>query len=175
MMDCGLHQCTKMCGKHHSHLKCSETVTFTFDLCNHTAVKLCYENPESKLCQEKVKMKLPCNHTVRIACHKPLPTACPQKVDYKFPDCLHPSPSKKRCSEEITDVYLHKLKHVCPNCQRESSKKCSIPFICKYPCLRKRQCGHQCRNSCSEDCGKRKCQVCEKIEIESFWKAAFKT
>ena len=175
MMDCGLHQCKKICKKHHSHLKCSETVTFTFDLCNHTAVKLCYENPESKLCQEKVKMKLPCNHTVRIACHKPLLTACPQKVDYKFPDCLHPSPSKKRCSEEITDVCLHKLKHVCPNCQRESSKKCSIPFICKYPCLRKRQCGHQCRNSCSEDCGKRKCQVCEKIEIESFWKAAFKT
>ena len=162
MMDCGLHQCKKICGKHHSHLKCNEEVTFTFDLCNHTAVKLCYENTESKLCKTKVKKKLPCNHTVRIACHKPLPTACPQKVDYKFPDCLHPSPSKKRCSDEITDVCSHKVKHECPKCKRESVRKCSVPFTCKNSCLRKCQCGHQCANTCSEDCEKRECQVCKK-------------
>ena len=172
LMDCGLHRCEKICGKHHSHLECKETVNFTFDLCGHTSVKLCYENKESKLCHTKVKKKLPCNHTVRIACHKPLPTICRQKVDYKFPDCSHPSPSKKRCSDEIADACLHKLKHVCPNCKRESSKECSVPFTCKYLCLRKRQCGHQCVNTCSEDCEKRECQVCKKIEIQSFWKAA---
>ena len=137
LMDCGLHRCEKICGKHHSHLECKETVNFTFDLCGHTSVKLCYENKESKLCHTKVKKKLPCNHTVRIACHKPLPTICRQKVDYKFPDCSHPSPSKKRCSDEIADACLHKLKHVCPNCKRESSKECSVPFTCKYLCLRK--------------------------------------
>ena len=172
IMDCGLHRCKKICGKHHSHLKCEEKVNFTFDLCSHTAVKLCYENAESKLCQTTVKKKLPCNHTIRIVCHKPLPTTCRQKVDYTFPDCAHPSPSKKRCSDKITDVCLHKLKHVCPNCKRKSSKECSIPFICKYPCLKKRQCGHQCVNACSEDCEKEECQICKNIEIQSFRKAA---
>ena len=172
MMDCGLHRCKKICGKPHSHLECDETVNFTFDLCGHTAAKLCHENPKSKLCQTKVKRKLPCTHTVRIACHKPLPTTCHQKVDYKFPDCSHPSPSKKRCSDEIADVCIHKLKHMCPNCKRESSKECSAPFICKYLCLRKRQCGHQCVNTCSEDCEKGECNVCKNIEIKNFRKAA---
>ena len=95
MMDCGLHRCKKKCGEQHSHFKCEEKVNFTFDLCRHTAVKLCYKNPESQLCQTKVKKKLPCNHTVRIACHKPLSTTCQWVVDYKCPDCSHPSPSKK--------------------------------------------------------------------------------
>ena len=172
MMDCGLHRCKKICGKHHFHLECHETVNFTFDLCGHTATKLCYENPESKLCQKKVKKKLPCNHTVRIACHEPLPTTCHQRVDYKFPDCSHPSPSKKRCSDKIESVCVHKLKHMCPNCNRESSKKCSFPFICLYQCLRKRQCGHQCVNTCSEDCEKGECKACTKIERKNFRKAA---
>ena len=172
MMDCSLHRCKKKCGQYHSHLKCKEKVNFIFTLCSHTATKRCYENPESILCKTKVKKKLPCKHTVRIACHKPLPTTCYQEVDYKFPDCSHPSPSKKRCSDEITDVCSLKVKHLCPNCKRESFTKCSFPFICKYSCLRKRRCGHQCVNTCSEDCEKGECQVCEKIEIQNFRKAA---
>ena len=171
-MDCGLHRCKKICGEPHFHLKCEEKVNFTFELCSHTGVKLCYENQESQLCHTKVKKKLPCNHSVRIACHKPLPTTCRQKVDYKFPDCLHPSPSKKRCSDEITDVCSHKVEHVCPNCNRPSFMGCGEPFICLYLCLRKRQCGHHCANLCSEDCEKGDCQVCEEISIRNFRKAA---
>ena len=172
MMDCNLHRCTKICGQKHSHLKCEEKVKFTIQRCSHTATKQCYENPNSVLCQKMVKKKLPCNHTIRNECHKPLPTTCYEFVEYKFPDCLHPSPSKKLCSDEITDVCLHKVKHVCQNCKRESSKECGTPFICKYKCLRKRKCSHQCEKICSEDCEKGECQVCEKIERKRFRKAA---
>ena len=172
MMDCNLHQCKKICGQKHSHLKCEEKVKFTIQRCRHTAIKQCYENPNSVLCQKMVKKRLPCNHTIRIECHKPLPTMCYEFVDYKFPDCSHPSPSKKLCSNEITDACSYRVKHVCQNCKRKSLNECGTSFICKYECLRKRKCGHQCENICSEDCEKGECQVCEEIEIKKFQKAA---
>ena len=172
MMDCNLHRCKKICGQKHSHLKCDEKVNFTIQRCSHTAIKQCYENPESVLCQKMVKKKLPCNHIVRIKCHKPLPTICYEVVEYKFPDCSHPSSSKKLCSDEITDVCSRKVKHVCQNCNRESLKTCGTFFICKYKCLRKRKCSHQCEKMCSEDCEKGECRVCEKIERKRYRKAA---
>ena len=172
MMDCNLHRCKKICGQNHSHLKCEEKVKFTIQQCSHTAVKQCYENPKSILCQKMVKKKLPCNHTIRTECHKPLPTICYELVEYKFPDCSHPSSSKKLCSDEITHVCSHKVKHMCQNCKRTSLKECGAPFICKYTCLKKRKCGHHCQKICSEDCEKGECQVCEKIERKRFRKAA---
>ena len=172
VMDCNLHRCKKICGQKHSHLKCEEEVKFTIQRCSHTAIKQCYENPKSVLCQKMVKKKLPCNHTIRIECHKPLPTTCYVVVEYKFPDCSHPSSSKKLCSDEITDVCSHKVKHVCQNCKRISLKECGTPFICKFKCSRKRKCGHQCEKTCSEDCEKGECQVCEKIVRKRFRKAA---
>ncbi|CAB3999613.1 partial [Paramuricea clavata] len=178
-LSCG-HEAKKKCSHNILDVICTITVTATFARCRHKTEKLCHVKIET------IKCKHPCEEINSCGKHKCKDTCgnshghdcCSEKIGYKFPVCGHPSPKKKKCSEDIWWDCKHKvyIKGACGHdiekkChQSESEVKCPIT-----PCAKLRKCGHPCRNACGDDCEKGDCEHCQAVyqtKMDEIHKAA---
>ena len=104
---------------------------------------------------------------------------CPELIDYKFTKCGHPSPTKKKCYEEITKDCT-KLVYFTGKCNHQIEKKCyenESDVKCPVkPCGKLRtSCGHPCNNACGEDCEQGDCKQCQgahRQKLKEFRKTA---
>ncbi|XP_046847639.1 uncharacterized protein LOC124441242 [Xenia sp. Carnegie-2017] len=163
-LDCG-HKIKKKCWQDEHKLKCKVIVTATFPTCGHTIEKECHEDIK---CPYPCKKMNSCGiHQCQKTCGEPHGhDTCDVKINYVFPDCGHPSPKKKKCSEPITwkcrykvpfkCKYGHEIQKEC--CQNDKEVICPVK-----PCGRLRKCGHPCENACGEDCEKGECKHCQKL------------
>ena len=205
--DCG-HAVKRKCPEKISNLRCKTIVSVDLP-CHHKGRKQCFQNVSDIICKVSVLVTLPrCGHKKRKACHVKIETIqcerpcmkmnscgvhrcknacgkihdhdiCPEKIDYQFPECHHPSSKKKKCSEEIkwkctTKVYFmgacnHLIERKC--CQSENEVKCL------FPCEKLRKCDHPCMNICGDECEKGECEQCLLVyrkHMEEFRKVAKK-
>ncbi|XP_046848885.1 NFX1-type zinc finger-containing protein 1-like [Xenia sp. Carnegie-2017] len=166
-LDCG-HNIEKKCSQNKNELKCKVMVTATFPTCGHTIEKKCHVDINLIKCLHPCKEMNSCGvHQCQKKCgeHHGHDT-CDVKIDYVFPDCGHPSPKKKKCSEPITwkcryktpftCKYGHEIQKEC--CQNDKEVICPVK-----PCGRLRKCGHPCENVCGEDCEKGECKHCHRL------------
>ncbi|XP_046847641.1 NFX1-type zinc finger-containing protein 1-like [Xenia sp. Carnegie-2017] len=174
-LDCG-HNIEKKCSQNKNELKCKVMVTATFPTCGHTIEKKCHVDINLIKCLHPCKEMNSCGvHRCQKKCgeHHGHDT-CDVKIDYVFPDCGHPSPKKKKCSEPITWKCRYKVPFTCKY-GHEIQKECcqnDQEVICPVkPCGRLRKCGHPCENACGEDCEKGECKHCQRVyrkKIEEF-------
>ena len=180
-LPCG-HEATKKCSQDISKIKCSKIVTEHFPRCGHKTEKPCHVKIETMECQDRCKEMKSCGkHQCKEICGRDHGHyICLEKIDYKFPDCDHPSPKKKSCTKEITwhcrykvpfkGDCGHEIQRECY--QSESEVKCPVT-----PCGRLRKCGHPCTNACGDDCEKGECKHCQAVynkKLEKFREAARK-
>ncbi|XP_071379095.1 NFX1-type zinc finger-containing protein 1 [Centroberyx affinis] len=114
---------------------CKKPCEFRLD-CGHVCSTVCHPyDPEHKKykCSKKCQ-KILCDlgHRCTLVCHKACPKECPVKVEKIIPKCQH--------------------KQMVP-CHQDPEK-----FVCKEPCQKMLQCGHQCDSFCGEPCTSR-CRV----------------
>ena len=110
---------------------CKKTLT-----CGHICSRICHTNDTDHAnykCLEVCSRVLPCGHECKFKCHECSTAA----------GC-------KPCSEVIK-----KIVSTCPH-KTAISVKCSesnsTNFSCFLPCKKRLECGHACRNKCSEPC-----------------------
>ena len=180
-LPCG-HAGEKKCSQNISDVQCEIPVTATFPQCGHKTEKPCHVKIETMKCQHRCKEMNSCGiHQCKGVCetlhgHD----TCSELIDYKFPECDHPSSKQKQCSEEITwncrykvtftGVCGHEIQKECN--QSEKEVKCPIT-----PCGRLRKCRHPCTNACGDDCEKGECEHCLLVyrkKIEEFHETAKK-
>ena len=175
------HKAKKKCSQNILDVLCSEMVTVTFPHCGHEKKKKCHVNIETVTCRQRCKKMNWCgNHQCKEVCGESHEHFCLESIDYNFPDCGHPSPKKKGCSQEInwncrykvtfTGLCGHEIQKECH--QNETEVKCLVK-----PCGRERKCGHPCENVCGEDCDKGECKHCLRVyreKLYEFRKAAKK-
>ena len=180
-LPCG-HEGAKKCFEKVSDVQCKMLVTATFPRCGHKTEKLCYVKIETKKCQQPCKEMKSCGiHQCKGVCgalhgHD----TCSELIDYKFPECDHPSSEQKQCSKEITwdcrykvtftGICDHEIQKECH--QSESEVKCGFK-----PCIRLRKCGHPCPNTCGDDCELGECKHCllvSRKKMKEFREAAKK-
>jgi len=167
-MPCGIHICGKCCVPIHDELHdlCRAKVDIILSKCGHKMQKLCHQAENDVRCAEPCQKMNNCKlHTCQNTCgivhtHD----TCGTMVDYKFPGCEHPSPKKKKCSEQISWRCEYPQFVTLP-CQHDTKKGCSediASIVCQFrPCLKDRKCGHPCINKCGEDCNNGNCTLCE--------------
>ncbi|XP_046849228.1 NFX1-type zinc finger-containing protein 1-like [Xenia sp. Carnegie-2017] len=200
---CGMHQCEKYCGIPHVHKICQSMVDYHFPnyghpspkkkpcstpitwkckyelpitgACGHKFTKLCYEEDERVECPLPCRQKNSCGvHQCKKTCGVPHGhDVCTDLIDYVFPDCGHPSPKKKKCSEPITWKCRYKVPFTCKY-NHEIQKECyqnDQEVICPVkPCGRLRKCRHPCKNACGEDFEKGECKQCYRIYLRNLEK-----
>ena len=180
-LPCG-HTGKKKCFQNVSDVRCAVRVTATFPQCGHKTKKPCYVDMWTIKCQYHCREINSCGiHRCKYICgndHRH--DNCQELIDYLFPQCKHPSPRKKKCSDEIfwkcrykvtfMGTCGHPIKKECN--QHEGEVTCSV-----MPCTRLRKCGHPCANSCGEDCEKGECKQCLQVfhkKMEKFREAAMR-
>ena len=163
-LPCG-HTGAKKCSQNISDVQCEITVTATFPRCGHKTKKQCVVKIETKRCEHRCKEMNSCGiHQCKNFCGKSHGhDTCSEMIDYKFPECDHPSSKKKKCSEEITWDCRYKVTFT-GICDHEIQKEChqsEKEVKCGFkPCIRLRKCGHPCPNTCGDDCEKGECEHC---------------
>ncbi|XP_046848921.1 NFX1-type zinc finger-containing protein 1-like [Xenia sp. Carnegie-2017] len=192
---CDQHSCKLSCIPRHNHYECPEWVNDKFPDCRHHVRRKCATSITQLHCKSKKKLELSCGHTIEKKCHENTKLiqcpylckkmsscgvhkcqktcgelhghdTCDEKIDYVFPDCGHPSPKKKKCTEPITwkcrykvpftCKYGHQIRKEC--CQNDQEVICPVK-----PCGMLRRCGHPCENVCGEDCEKGECKHCQRL------------
>jgi hypothetical protein len=208
-MNCQQHSCPEECGPPHSHSNCQIPVKFSIPVCGHEGTKKCHESVFGRRCDQDIRVVLKkCRHEVIKKCHQSendvicghlcrdkndcqkhecerkcgedhSHALCNKMVDYSFPNCRHPSPIQKKCSEPISwnckaiTYILH------PTCRHQVSKECwQQPgnVVCSHPCNKVRDCSHPCTNICGQDCNTGNCKICKvalQKQVESFKLKAF--
>ena len=195
--DCQQHDCDQLCGSAHDHKSCSAIVPFVYSDCKHENEKKCSQPENEVRCLARVqKLLTKCKHTNESFCYKPEEQIycrhpckskmscnvhdckkkcgdshnhdiCEEKINYKFPNCHHPSPKRKGCSEKIAWNCNYKVEVTLPKCNHKFMKQCYedvSSIVCPHkPCGKLRSCGHVCHNACGEDCDKGNCKECKKI------------
>ena len=180
-LPCG-HEGEKKCSQNVIAVICRIPVPATFPRCGHKTEKPCHVKIEKMKCQKPCQEMNSCGiHQCKDVCgeshgHE----ACSERIDYKFPNCDHPSPRKKKCSKEITwncrykvtftGICGHEIQKQCH--QSEGEVKCTV-----FPCGRLRKCGHPCTNACGDDCEKGECEDCLRVyrkKMKEFREAARK-
>ena len=195
------HPVTRKCHQKISHLRCQVEVNVVLQ-CEHKKLRECYMKTSYIRCNVMVDVILPqCGHQTKIECHKKIEDVscktpcqktntcekhkcsqvcgkphdhnnCQSMIDYKFPECGHPSSKKKKCSATINWKCSKKI-YVKGTCGHEIEKLChkkDSEVTCLFkPCAKVRKsCGHPCTNACGEDCEKRDCKLCEDIFQEKM-------
>ena len=195
------HPVTRECHQKISDLRCQVEVTVVLQ-CGHEKLRECYIKTSYVRCNVMVDVILPqCGHQTKIECHKKIENVscsqpcqktntcgkhkcsqvcgkphdhnnCQSMIDYKFPECGHSSPKKKKCSETINWKCSKKI-YVKGACGHEIEKLChqkDSEVTCLFkPCAKVRKsCGHLCTNACGEDCEKGDCKLCEDIFQEKM-------
>ena len=179
-LPCG-HQAAKKCSQDVSYIQCRKRVTATFPRCGHKTQKLCHEKIEIMSCEAPCKEMMSCGkHRCKAICGRTHGhDICSAKTDYKFPDCDHPSPTKKRCSEKITWPCRYKVTFI-GDCCHEIQRECfqsESEVKCLVPCKKLRKCEHPCTNACGDDCEKGECKHCQAVykkKMKEFREAARK-
>ncbi len=169
---CG-HKATKLCHEQESSKKCSQLVSKFLPKCGHEMEAPCSEDASTISCQHPCEKAMHCKvkgHKCKRKCgdvHNH--DNCDIMVKYDFPNCRHPSPYKKKCSEPITWSCKETMTEKSP-CGHWVEKECWQPVAevtCPFmPCSKTRTCGHPCLNRCGDPCDKGKCPACEKLELE---------
>ena len=180
-LPCG-HSARKACHQRTCDILCDVQVADTFPRCGHKTERKCYTKIEDISCDHQCEEINSCGeHQCKQKCGKTHDhDHCPESIDYKFVNCGHPSPTKKKCFEEITwdctklvyfnGVCEHQIEKKCY--ENESDVKCPVK-----PCGKLRSCGHPCNNTCGDDCDQGNCQYCQGIyknKLKKFKKAAKK-
>ncbi|CAH0548130.1 unnamed protein product [Brassicogethes aeneus] len=158
------HKCLKECYK-----DCGPcTYRVLRDLvCGHQVSLECHIDHTNYKCREPVKTKLPCGHEADKPCHMHVDKfRCPLPCDYQ---CRQPCQKfRKGCTTEADHhrcrrlcfqecdpclVEVKKTRTVCPHFYRVPCNLDVDKIVCKKPCTKTVQCGHKCKNKCSEPCG----------------------
>ena len=180
-LPCG-HRHNKKCHQNISDIVCRVLVTTILQKCKHKVEKPCYRKVELICCKQECKKMNSCGiHHCKMICGKSHGhETCSAMIDYKFPECDHPSPKKKKCSEAITWKCTYKVSFT-GACDHEIQKEChqsENEVKCGFkPCIRVRKCGHPCPNTCGEDCEKGECKHCLRVyrkKMKEFREAARK-
>ena len=98
---------------------------------------------------------------------------CKVKVNYKFPNCGHPSPMRKVCFEPITWACktLEDVRGQCGHTIRKECRQAVNTVECSFrPCVKLRSCGHPCINVCGKDCNLGECGGCEEVRKKELRK-----
>ena len=180
-LSCG-HGVRKECHQRTCDILCFVPVSDTFPRCGHKAKRQCRTKIGDLSCEHQCEEMNSCgNHRCKQKCGKTHGhDHCPELIDYKFTKCGHPSPTKKKCSEEIS-ASCNKLVYFIGKCEHHIEKKChenesdvKCPVV---PCGKMRSCGHPCNNACGDDCDQGDCQHCKAThtkKLSGFKKAAKK-
>ena len=98
---------------------------------------------------------------------------CEVKVNYNFPNCGHPSPMRKVCSQPITWACktLVDARGQCGHTIRKECTQAVNTVECSFrPCVKLRSCGHPCTNVCGKDCNLGECGGCEEVRKKELQK-----
>ncbi len=180
-LPCG-HGRRKECHQRTCDLLCYVPVSDTFPRCGHKTERECRTKIEDISCDHQCDEVNSCGvHRCKQKCGKSHGhDQCPELIDYKFTKCGHPSPTKKKCFEEIL-TNCTKLVYFTGKCEHEIEKKCyenETDVKCPVkPCGKFRSCGHPCNNACGDDCDRGDCQYCHGVyrkKLSEFRKAAKK-
>ncbi|XP_028413718.1 NFX1-type zinc finger-containing protein 1-like [Dendronephthya gigantea] len=173
-LPCG-HEAKKECHQRTCDILCHEPVVDTFPKCGHKTERKCYVKIEFLSCEHPCTKMNSCGvHRCVDKCGKAhRHDSCQKMIDYTFPVCKHPSPKRKKCSEDIawnctktvyfTGICQHPIAKQCY--QQDGEVKCPVK-----PCGKKRKCGHPCTNTCGDDCEKGDCRNCHDIHKEKMRK-----
>ena len=165
-LSCG-HGARKECHQRSCDILCDVLVEDIFPRCGHKTERKCYTKIEDVSCDHQCEEINSCGmHPCKQKCGKIHDhNHCPELIDYKFTKCGHPSSTKKKCYEEITEDCT-KLVYFTGKCDHQIEKKCyenESEVKCPVkPCGKLRtSCGHPCNNACGEDCEQGDCKQCQ--------------
>ena len=172
---CG-HRCVRKCFEPHTPL-CQENVSVALD-CGHSILKRCYRKlqPGFVKCWEPCAEELPCGHKCKNLCCEPNTTPCrePCKINLQCGHqcknrcyephtmtCLEPCRMNLQCGHQCRSICYEPHTNICqvrtekelPCCQRKLRFHCSDDIAeikCPFQCDVKLECGHRCKNKCSE-------------------------
>ena len=136
--------------------KCSDPITTQCKVivnaikskCKHVVQKTCYQSIDDVICRSTCGKTMSCGkHKCTAPCGIPHShEICDVMIQYKFPDCQHVSPIRKKCTEIITwpcrttvGIYLKKCNHFNekPCYQPEAEVQCNVMAAYDFPA-----CGH---------------------------------
>ena len=134
-LPCG-HKCPRKCHPDDlQHKKCLQPCVKKFKDCEHKCKKQCYE---PCICEEHIKIKLPCSHYITIKCREKRTVAkCRELIAFKLPYCKH--------IKNLECPFVQENKYKWP------IEKMDIIFrTCREKCGYLLDCGHECKTSCME-------------------------
>ncbi|XP_062572126.1 NFX1-type zinc finger-containing protein 1-like [Saccostrea cucullata] len=183
------HTCQGKCGECNQmkeHRPCEE-ICRTVLICGHTMEGPCFQIRARPLCTEKCNVILLCGHACSGACGEcmegRLHIQCQQTCGKTLicghickQKCVEGCPScKKKCEFSCRHTNCTKIcGDICDPCERRCARgckhakcikhcneKCSI-LPCTFPCVKVRECGHQCPGLCGEKCPPY-CKICDNV------------
>ncbi|XP_077298494.1 NFX1-type zinc finger-containing protein 1-like [Arctopsyche grandis] len=159
-LPCG-HACTELCHKRkdpeHLEYECKIICGRPNKNCmqDHRCQKLCYQDCENCTIQV-TKTRENCSHSQKVACHEDIDLVPCKKPCKRAMLCGHFCTNK--CCEPCTGCLVKVAKE--RSCGHSIMVPCSQDpetVKCDKQCPRTLQCGHKCRNKCSEQCGLKAC------------------
>ncbi|XP_065051269.1 NFX1-type zinc finger-containing protein 1-like isoform X2 [Rhopilema esculentum] len=136
---CG-HLCTKCCQPPHQHDTCLKNCPLTCERCNKICKQHCRPLHHHVSCDSLILKTLLCGHEATMACSDDASIAsCTIEVKFIMRPCNHSQ--VRKCFE------------------KEENIKCS------FACPKQRECGHQCKKKCGEDCSQGECFQCKQIQL----------